>query len=242
MKTKVITLFIPFLIFLVLKTQAQDQPIPKKTFAGGPRWRVGLEIQYATSFKNIQIDYSSLGYTGILGGFSGRGLELFGGYKLHKYVCLDLAVGALLNSYNRTYDQNVYILGRFNKIYVHPSVKFIYPIINGNFGTINAFGGGGIGLNGSGRLYLEDRIYSDRYITYARYKPMIAPFASVGAELLFNNRSNILIGVKYQNGSFEAKEYYESYNASANLKNAPAEIKNLNAQGIAIMIGFIQQF
>ncbi len=238
MKTKIKLIFVFILLFhSSFYIQAQD----KKTFEG-PRWRAGLVIQYASNFKNLQIDYSSLGYTGLLGGYSGRGLEIFGGYKIHKYVALELAAGLLLNSYNRSYDQSVYILGRFNKIYVHPSVKFSYPVINKDFGTINAFIAGGLGLNGSGRLYLEERDYYDKYVTYARYDPMLAPFATVGAELLFTDRSNLLIGIKYQNGSFTANKYYESYDAAANIKNAPAEIKTINAQGIAIMLGFIQEF
>lgn len=238
MKTKILILI--FICFIFSSLNAQDQD--KKKF-DGPRWRAGLGIQYASNFKNLQIEYPpAFAYTGLLGGFSGRGLEIFGGYKLHKYISIELTAGALLNSYNRSYDQGISILGRFNKIYLHPGVKFIYPILNKGWGTLNVYLGGGVGLNGSGRLYLEERIYPDKFITYARYNPMAAPFLNLGVELLFNDRSNLLVGVKYQNGAFEAKEYYESYDASANIRNAPEEIKRIDAQGIAIMVGFIQEF
>lgn len=237
-KSRVSFLFL-LLIFLSLHSQAQGVS-EKKPFEG-PRWRVGLNLQYASNFKNIQIAYSSLGYTGLLGGFSGRGLEIFGGYMLHRYIAIDVAAGALLNSYTQNFSGGAYLLGRFNKIYIHPSIKFVYPVIEGGFGTINGFIGGGLGLNGSGKLYLEENDTYTRYITYARYDPMVAPFATLGAELLFSSRSNIVIGFKYQNGTFTAKDYYESY-SNATLKTAPAEFKQVSAQGLAVMIGFIQEF
>ncbi len=237
--TKPLLFIIVLLISLPLNILAQGS---KKL--EGPLWRFGIGYSYATNFKNVRIDYSSMGipYTGLLGGYTGRGGEVFLGRKVHKYLVVELTGGFLFNSYNRAYDPTIYIIGRFNKIYVHPGVKFIYPILEKDFGTINLFLSGGIGLNGSGRFYLEERDYSDKYITYARYNPMIAPFASFGAELLLGEYSNIQIGLKYLNGAFEAKQYYESYNPSANLNNMPAELKMLQAQGIGFMLGFIKEF
>lgn len=238
MKSIKLFIFICLVVFASLQSKAQEN----KNIVDGPRWRIGLGFQYSSNFKNLKISYPSLGYTGVLGGYSGRGLELFGGYKMHKYISIELGVGVILNSYNRNYDQNVYIIGRFNKFYAQPGVKFIYPIMDKDWGTINLFLGGGVGVHGSGRLYLEERDYSGRYVTYARYDPMIAPFGTFGAELLFADRSNLVIGFKYQNGSFSANEYRDGYNPAASIKNAPAEIKTISGQGIGVMIGFIQLF
>jgi hypothetical protein len=238
MKPKIILL--PFFVLLLfLTTRGYSQT--KKTVEG-PRWRVGLNIQYASSFKNVQINYPALNYTGILGGFTGKGLGIFGGYKLHKYLALEVETGILLNSYNRNYGQGIYIIGRFNKFYVQPGVKFIYPIIKNDNKTINICLGGGLGFVASGRLYLEDQYTGTRAITYARYDPMVAPFLTIGGELLLTNRSNITIGFKYQDGVFNATQYYDSTDPSQNIKTAPKNIKNLNAQGLGLMVGIIQEF
>lgn len=238
MKRIKLFIFTALVLFAILQSKAQEN----KNIVDGPRWRIGLSFQYSSNFKNLKINYPSLGYTGLLGGYTGRGLELFGGYKIHRYISIELGAGVILNSYNRSYDQDVYIIGRFNKFYAQPSVKFIYPIIDRGWGTINLFLGGGVGVNGSGRLYLEERDYSGRYVTYARYDPMIAPFGTLGAELLFTDRSNLVVGFKYQNGSFSANEYKDGYNPSATLRNAPAEIKTISGEGIGLTVGFIQLF
>ncbi len=231
---------IVLLTLLVLTFNAYSQEEGKKKFEGN-RWRAGLTLQYASNFKNVLINYPT-GYTGILGGFTGRGLNVFGGYKLHKYVSLELEIGLLLNNYNQSYSGGLLITGRMNKFYTHPTIKFVYPIVKGETKTVNLYLGGGIGLNGSGRLYLENRYGPYKDVIYARYDPMIAPFAVLGAELLFGSSSNIVAGFKYQNGNFNANKYSVSYDPLANIKNAPAEIKTLNAQGLAFSIGFIQEF
>jgi hypothetical protein len=223
------------LLLIIVKGHAQSS-----TFEGN-RWRAGLTIQYSSNFKNLLIDYP-VGYTGILGGFTGKGVNIFGGYKLHKYVSLELEIGVLINSYNRSYSNGLVILGRMNKFYAHPTIKFVYPIVKGNYRTVNLYLGGGIGLNGSGRLYLENRYGGYRDIIFAKYDPMLAPFAVFGAELLFSSSSNLVIGFKYQNGNFNANQYSVSYDPSANIKNAPAEVKTFNAQGLAFTLGFIQEF
>ncbi len=235
MKQKIILLpFFVLLLFPFTKSYGQG----KKTFEG-LRWRVGLNVQYASSFKNVQIPYPVYGYTGVVGGFTGKGLEVYGGYKIHKYVAIELETGVLLNSYSRTYGYGAYIIGRFNKFYVQPGAKFIYPIIQRDNKTINLFLAGGIGLVGSGRLYSEDPVYGK---LYARYDPMVAPFVTLGSELHFLSGSNIVIGFKYQNGVFNANEYHDDSNPTQNIKNAPKEIKTLSAQGLCLMLGIIQEF
>jgi hypothetical protein len=233
-------LVLTFSALLLLSTHLLAQATRK---VEGPRWRAGLNIHMASSFKNVRVDYPGLGYTGVLGGATGRGVEIFGGYKIHNYLSLELHGGLLLNSYSRTYNYSLYITGRFNKFYAQPCLKFIYPIIQKNFTDINLFLGGGVGIHGSGRFYLEsDFGNNDRDIIYMKYDPMIAPFATVGAELLFGDRNNIVIGFKYQNGVYEGNRYYVSYDPSANINNAPAELKRLNAEGIGFTIGFIRLF
>jgi hypothetical protein len=238
MKTIKIFFSIVFLLqSLCTEIHAQDQ---KKV--EGPRWRVGLNFQYSSSFKNIKIDYGSLGYTGVLGGFSGKGLSVFGGYKIHRYLSVELETGVLLNSYNRTYSNGIIIMGRFNKFYLHPSIKFLYPIIKKNYTTVNLYAGGGLGLNASGRFYLEDRYDSYRDVLYAKYDPMVAPFIIFGTELFLGNVTNIIVGFKYQNGNYNARYYSDSTDPFANINNAPQEIKTLNAQGLGFSLGLIQEF
>lgn len=223
------------LLLMIIQGHAQSS-----TFEGN-RWRAGLTIQYATNFKNVLIDYPT-GYTGILGGFTGKGLNVFGGYKLHKYLAIELELGLLINSYNQSYNNGLSIIGRMNKFYTHPTVKFVYPVVQKNSININLYLGGGVGLNGSGRLYLENQYDGFKDVIYARYDPMVAPFGVIGAELHFGNSSNLVAGFKYQNGSFNANKYSVSYDPLANINNAPDEIKTFNAQGLALAVGFIQEF
>jgi len=206
-----------------------------------PKWRAGLTVQYTTSFKNLRVEYPGLNYTGVLGGFTGRGAELFVGYKPHKYLAVDVSFGLLLNQYNRTYNNGIFITGRFNKLYVQPGVKFIYPLLDRGWGTLNAFVGGGVGLHTSGRLYLETQAGGFQEIFYLRFNPMIAPFLSLGTELYFSDRSNLVIGIKYQNGNFEAKELFDS-NGILTLRNVSNDVKNISGQGIGLMLGIIQEF
>ncbi len=235
MKTRK-ALFVIFILLILILSNGYSQN--KKTVEGN-RWRAGLTVQYASNFQNLNISYG--GYTYALGGFTGKGVNIFGGYKLHKYLSLELEAGVMINSFNRSYSTGETFIGRFNKFYLHPSLKFLYPIVKRDYRTVNIFLGGGIGFNGSGRLYLEDRYGPYRDIVYARYDPMIAPFGIVGAELLFGN-SNIVAGFKYQDGNFNATKYYDSANPFANLKTAPTEIKKLSAKGLGFSIGFIQEF
>ena len=239
MKAKSILILVT--VLFLQTSYAQDKT---KRKVEGPRWRIGLDFHYSTSFKNITIQYPGLGYNGVLGGFTGKGLSIFGGYKLHKYLVAEVELGGVLNNYNRSYTNGLTIIGRFNKLYIHPTVKIIYPIYKGDYRSVNIFVGGGFGVNGSGRFYLEERYDSNtRDITYVRYnQPMIAPFAVLGGELLLGDIGNIILGFKYQNGSYSAKKYSVSYDPSANLKNAPSELKSLNAQGIAFYLGVIREF
>jgi len=220
--------------------QNEDNVTTKKNSFIDPRARIGVNFQYSSNFKNLAISYP--GFTGQLGGFTGKGGALFIGYKFHKYLVGDLETGFILNSFNAGYDANVFVQGRFNKFYIQPNIKFVYPLIKAGFGTINPFIGGGIGLTGSGRLYIEEQYYGNRDITYARYEPLIAPIITFGAEVHFDDLSNIIIGVNYQNGAFDAKEYSVSYLPSTTLKNAPPEIKTLSAQGLALRIGIMHEF
>jgi hypothetical protein len=208
----------------------------------GPRWRAGLSIQYATNFKNVQIQYPGLNYTGLIGGFTGRGLEIFGGYKIHRYIAIDVNAGLLINSYNRLYSGGITIIGRFNKFYLSPNIKFVYPLFETRIADIHVFVGGGASLVGSGRFYLENRFANTRETIFARYDPIIAPFVNVGAELIFDDHNNIVIGIRYQNGSFNATEYSDSFNPAANLRNAPADIKRVSAEGIGLSLGIIHLF
>lgn len=205
---------------------------------------MGLTFQYATSFDNITIPYNGLGFNGVLGGFTGKGLNIFGGYKLHKFLVVELEVGGLLNSYNRSYTNGLTILGRFNKFYANPTAKFILPIYKGDYRSVNLFAGGGFGVNGTGRFYLEERYDNNtKDVEYLRYnQPMIAPFAVFGGELLLGDRGNIVVGFKYQNGSYTAKKYSDSNFPAETIKDAPAELKSLSAQGIGFYLGVIREF
>jgi len=246
MKTSIRLFLILVLCIVSIQTSfCQDEPTSetkKSVQSFGPRARVGINFQYSSNFKNLSISYPALNFTGQLGGFTGKGAALFVGYKFHKYLAVDLETGFMLNSYSIAYDADVFIQGRFNKFYVQPNVKFVYPLIKAGFGTINPFIGGGIGLTGSGRLYIEEQYYGNRDITYAKYEPLLAPIITFGAEVHFDDLSNIIIGVNYQNGSFDAKEYSVSYLPNVGLKNAPAEIKTLNAQGLAVRVGIMHEF
>jgi hypothetical protein len=225
-----------------LSSIAQEETTTKKKTSFGPRARVGIAFQYSSNFKNLAVSYPALNYTGQLGGYTGRGGAIFAGYKFHKYLVGDFEAGFILNSYSLIFDADIFIQGRFHKFYVQPTMKFVYPLIKAGFGTINPFIGGGIGLTGSGRLYLEEQYYGIRDITYARFDPMLAPIITFGAEVHFDDLSNIIIGFNYQNGAFDAKEYSVSYLPNTTLKNAPEEIKTFSAQGIALRLGIMHEF
>ncbi len=232
-----------FLFVILCQLSIFNSYAQNKKKVDGPRWRVGLNFHYATSFKNVTIQYPGLGYNGILGGFTGKGLSVFTGYRFHKYLVAEIETGILLNSYNRAYNNGLVIIGRFNKFYAHPTVKFIYPIYKGDYRSVNLFVGGGFGINGSGRFYLEERYDTFKDIAYVKYnQPMIAPFAVFGGELLLGDFGNIIVGFKYQNGSYSAKEYKVSYNPLLTLDDAPKELKSLNAQGIGFYLGVIREF
>jgi hypothetical protein len=209
----------------------------------GPKWRVGLNLQYATSFKNVTVEYTQLGYTGILGGYTGRGLEILGGYRLHKYLVADLSFGVLFNQYSRTYDyDDIFISGRFNKVYVQPGVKFIYPLLDKNWGTLNIFTGGGLGFHKSGRMHFLTQAYGYEEKIYLRYNPMIAPYFTFGTEINFSDRSILVIGFKYQTGEFDAKDFKHSGYPSVTIKDAPDDVKSVSGQGLGLFLGVVQEF
>lgn len=231
-------IFYLFLLFQFVFIEGYSQ---SKTAFEGNRWRLGLGVQYSSSFQNLQVVFPS-GYTAVLGGFTGQGVNLFGGYKFHKYIVGEMEAGVIINSNSQSNNNGDVEIGRFNKFYLHPKVKFVYPIVKGDRKTISLFGGGGVGFNASGRLYMEQNYAGYKAVKYARYEPMMAPFAVIGSELLFGGDFNMVVGFKYQNGSFNAMKYSDSYDPYANITNAPLAVKTLDAQGLALFFGILQEF
>jgi hypothetical protein len=214
------------------------------------KWRLGLYLNPTIGFKNIAVEYGIPNSTqappkAALGGGGGIGATLFLGYRVHKYVVIEVHAGGILNMYlnsdsaTSSQTQSTLYYGHFNKVYIKPTGKLLLPLMERERIAIMAFLGGGFGLYAPGRFYGSANNGSQKVEFYAKYKPMIGPHVMLGIDFRFGRKIGISSSFQYMQGTYDLKSFHDSTKPNA---TAPAILKTLDASGLAFTVGFVRYF